>query len=72
MPNAEAFGQGANGNVSYRCTLDGQQCLMLLRIEPDFRGFVLTELQKPAQTITKFSQALVIRLVKRLSGAHLN
>ena len=45
---------------------------MLLRIEPDFRGFVLTELQKPAQTITKFSQALVIRLVKRLSGAHLN
>jgi hypothetical protein len=46
VPNAEAFGQGAN-----------------------FRGFVLTELQKPAQTITKFSQALVIRLVKRLSGA---
>lgn len=45
---------------------------LLLRIEPDFRGFVLTELQKPAQTITKFSQALVIRLVKRLSGAHLN
>jgi hypothetical protein len=56
MPNAEAFGQDANGNVSSRCTLDGQQCLMLLRIEPDFRGFVLTELQ-----------ALVIRLVKRLS-----
>jgi hypothetical protein len=45
VPNAEAFGQDANGNVSYRCTLDGQQCLMLLRIEPDFRGFVLTELQ---------------------------
>jgi hypothetical protein len=34
---------------------------MLLRIEPDFRGFVLTELQ-----------ALVIRLVKRLSDARLN
>jgi hypothetical protein len=49
-----------------------QQCLILLRIEPDFRGFVLTELQKPAQTIAQFSQALVIRFIKQLSGAHLN
>jgi len=64
VPNAQAFGENANRNVPSRRTLNGEQRLMLLRIEPDFRCLLLTELEKLAQTITKFSQALVIRFIK--------
>lgn len=69
MTDVEAIGEGADGwRSASRQPLQGQQQLVLLRVQPVGTSGAFAERQEPADLVTELGERLVIRIAR---AAHL-